>query len=132
MTDHRYGALELPDPIPSKKRGGGEADGVCDPSLGGGEADGVCEKSPLTKGETGGCVSSSPSEGWALHWTVKRRHYYRNLRALCGLPSFGHRGPYDQDHAHKNNCGYCCVIIEREPLIPSKKRGGGEADGVCS
>ncbi len=56
-------------------------------------------------------MSDAPQEGYAYpYYFGHRRHYYRNGRAVCGLPKWGHSGPYDQNHAHPDNCGYCVIL----------------------
>ncbi len=72
------------------------------------------------------------SFGWLALSPSEHRHFYRYGVQVCEPGERVFHGPGDMDHNHPGNCFECqkelCVTGS---LFPSKKRGGGEADGVC-
>ena len=75
------------------------------------------------------------TNGWLAIPPSKHRHYYRDGVRLCAPGGQFLFGPGDLDHDHPANCYECRARLLREQVavvIPSIKRGGREADGVCN
>lgn len=58
---------------------------------------------------------ATPDEGWAKPLNVKKWHYFRGGRSLCG--SWGYFGTAlqeDDGKDHKEDCGRCLKKLRKE------------------